>query len=163
MMHTLYEGCLPYVVRGSLPIVRSLVRNGADAKAADKDGVTALARAVEISSDPVIAFLLDDAKVPVDDRATDWCVINGNVLPLATLVAHGGKITDRHLAAAVKCGHGDMAKYLVSMGCDVNAGDVHGVSDAASAEIREFLLANGYRGNDASGAFLKRQWRGACQ
>ncbi|MBR3085001.1 MAG: hypothetical protein IKH04_01215 [Kiritimatiellae bacterium] len=53
-----------------------------------------------------------------------------------------------------------MARYLVSMGCDVNAGDVHGVSDAASAEIREFLLANGYRGNGASGAFLKRQWRG---
>ena len=142
---------------GSLPIVRILVRNGANAEAVTKEGDSVLDVAVALPSEGVIAFLLDDAKVKPDERAIDWCVINGKVIPLTTLVAHCGAVTDRHLAAAVKCGHYDMVKYLVALGCDVNANDVHGVFAGASAEIREFLLANGFRESDKNADFVKYQ------
>ncbi len=129
----------------------------ANAKAVVKDGDSVLDVAIALPSESLIAFLLDDAKVAPDERAIDWCVINGKVMPLTMLVAHGGAVTDRHLAAAVKCGHYDMVKYLVSLGCDVNAKDVHGVFNGAQVEIRNYLIANGYRESNSNVDFVKYQ------
>ena len=134
---------------GSLRLVKTLVAYKADAKATTNVGDTPLCLAVMRPAEDVIAYLLDEAGVPADQRATDWCVINGKVLPLKTLVAHGAQITNGHLKTAILlCHHemarnilengskthiDDMVRYLVSIGCDVNSVEVH----AAVSEIRE--------------------------
>ncbi len=166
---------------GSLRLVKTLVAYKADVKAVTNEGDTPLCLAVMRPAEDIIAYLLDEAGAPTDQRAADWCVTNGKVLPLKTLVAHGAKITDSHLKVALLLCHHDMAvnflengpkthiddmvQYLVSLGCDVNAVEVH----AAVSEIRadstkidrmtdeyrssvkaldailDFLRANGYR------------------
>lgn len=112
---------------GNLDIVQALVAAGAATGTTTGQGAGLLELAASANAEEFIAYLLDDLKVEVGERPVSWCVIHGKVLPLKTLVAHGGKLTDRHLAAAAKCGHLDMVKYLVEQGCDVNSPDVHGV------------------------------------
>ncbi len=149
---------------GSLPIVKALLSAGADIKAKSKDGDTALDLAVMLPAEDVIDYLLDEKRVAPTERAVLWCVTHGKVLPLTKLVAHGGAINDQHLALAVGSGHLDMVKYLVSLGCDVNAASVknaiispdsltctgadairaRGVA-AEIASILEYLYSQGYR------------------
>ena len=158
---------------GSLPIAKMLIASGADPLAKSKEGDTAIERAVMRPEEAILAYLLDDIKVngknlQPTQRAIDWCVIHSKVIPLTTLVAHGAKVTDRHLAAAVvtDCLDNvlDMVKYLVELGCDVNAKEVHDAVSHAHAhthcgkvhdEILAYLKANGYRDEDGTPRFAK--------
>ncbi len=130
--------------RGDLDIVRALagVRASTDAKTAQGD--TVLSLAVRSNSEELMAYLLDELKLPVDERSVSRCVIEGWLWPLKKLVAHGGELTDKHLAAAVKCGQFEMVKWLVARGYDVNSDDVHAVG-GGTGEIKEFLYSQGYR------------------
>ncbi len=119
---------------GSLPIAKTLILSGADPLAKSKEGDTAIERAVMRPDEAILSYLLGDVKIAgknlkPTERAVDWCVIHSKVVPLTTLVAHGAKVTDRHLAAAVLTDMNDdvldMVKYLVELGCDVNAEEVH--------------------------------------
>lgn len=133
---------------GNLQIAKDIVAAKANvaAKTKEKYARCALDFAVEHPSEALIDYFLDDLKVAPTEYSVTWCVINGKVLPLTTLVAHGGKVTDDHLAAACVKGHLDMVKYLVSLGRDVNSEAVHAaVSKGINTEISEFLYANGYR------------------
>ena len=154
---------------GSLPIAKALILSGADPLAKSKEGDTAIERAVMRPDEAILAYLLDDVKVDGKNlkptkRAVDWCVIHGKVIPLTTLVAHGAKVTDRHLAAAVltdgKDDVLDMVKYLVELGCDVNAKDVHdAVAKATTSPMFPAILAylkdNGFRDEDGTPRFAK--------
>lgn len=156
---------------GSLPIAKMLIASGADPLAKSKEGDTAIERAVMRPDEAILAYLLDDVKVngknlEPTERATDWCVVHSKVIPLTTLVAHGAKVTDRHLAAAVltdgKDDVLDMMKYLVELGCDVNAQEVHNAvkKDAAlhpatHAAKLDYLTANGYREENGTPRFAK--------
>jgi ankyrin repeat protein len=122
-----------------LRTLRALVAAGAatDRTTADGDDLVTLACAA--NSEEVLAFLLDENKRPVGERSVSWCVIHSKVLPLKTLVAHGGVLTDRHLAAAVTHALPDMVRYLVEQGCDVNSPEVHN----AVASLSRATLAQG--------------------
>ncbi len=131
---------------GSLPITKSLILSGADPMAKSKEGDTAIERAVMRLDEAILAYLLDDVKVNGKNlapttRAVDWCVVHSKVIPLTTLVAHGAKVTDRHLAAAVLTDMNDdvldMVKYLVELGCDVNAEEVHKAVRMSSDNVRK--------------------------
>jgi ankyrin repeat protein len=163
---------------GDLRTLRVLVAGGAGVEAATKDGNDLLTLACAANAEDVIAYLLDELKLPVGERPVTWCVIHGKVLPLKTLVAHGGVLSDRHLAAAAKCLHPDMVRYLVGQGCDVNspelnavlrsfpasvrnapwidlAGDttaeIAGTKDSPAAEIFFFLYSQGFRPSASQG------------
>ncbi len=150
-----YTAFLFAAERGNLEIAKMLVSAGADAKAATGAGADAVELAASANAEDLIAYLLEEAGLQVGERPVSWCVIHGKVLPLKTLVAHGGKLIDRHLAAAAKCGHLDMVKYLVGQGCDVNSDDVHAVykevlenaklSNPKFREIADYLYSQGYR------------------
>ena len=112
---------------GDLRTLRTLVAGGASTSLATSSGDDLVTLACAANAEDVLAYLLDELKLPVGERSVSWCVIHGKVLPLKTLVAHGGVLTDRHLAAAVKLALPDMVRYLVERGCDVNAPDVHAV------------------------------------
>lgn len=151
---------------GSLPIAKMLILSGADPLVKSKEGDTAIERAVMRPDEAILAYLLDDVRVNgknlvPTERAVSWCVIHSKVIPLTTLVAHGAKVTDRHLAASVltdgKDDVLDMVKYLVEQGCDVNAKEVHAAvaKVATSSAILAYLKANGYRDEDGTPRFAK--------
>lgn len=110
---------------GDLRTLRALVAAGASVSGTTADGDDLLTLACAANAEDVITYLLDERKLPVAERPVSWCVIHAKVLALKTLVAHGGVLTDRHLAAAVKLALPDMVRYLVEQGCDVNASVVH--------------------------------------
>ena len=131
---------------GSLPIAKMLILSGADPLAKSKEGDTAIERAVMRPEEAILAYLLNNVKVngknlKPTERAVDWCVIHSKVIPLTTLVAHGAKVTDRHLAAAVLTDMNDdvldMVKYLVELGCDVNSEEVHKAVKMSSDIVRK--------------------------
>ncbi len=131
---------------GSLPIAKALILSGADPLARSKENDTAIERAVMRPEESILAYLLDDVKVngkklAPTERAVDWCVVHSKVIPLTTLVAHGAKVTDRHLAAAVLTDMNDdvldMVKYLVELGCDVNAEEVHKALQMSADIVRK--------------------------
>lgn len=145
--------------RGNLDIVRLLAAAGADTRKPNGAGADLVELAASANAEDVLAYLLDEVGLKVQERPVSWCVIHGKVLTLKTLVAHGGKLTDRHLAAAAKCGHLDMVKYLVGQGCDVNSDAVHSVMPSlvtppTSAEhrlIADYLYSQGYRRKTQAG------------
>jgi hypothetical protein len=145
------SGCtaLHHAAAGGIPeIVKSLAGAGASVKAKTAEGDTVLSLAVRSDSEELLKYLLDDLKVPADERAVSRCVIEGRLWPLKMLVAHGGQLTDKHLAAAVKCGQFDTVKWLVERGCDVNAVVVHSVvseTEETMPNIKEYLESQGYR------------------
>lgn len=150
-----YTAFLFAAERGNLDIAKLLVSAGTDVKAVTGQGADAVELAASANAEDLIVYLLEEAGLKVAERPVSWCVIHGKVLPLKTLVAHGGKLIDRHLAAAAKCDHLDMVKYLVGQGCDVNSSDVHAVykeiRDKANQpgtsfrEIADYLFSQGYR------------------
>lgn len=154
---------------GSLPIARALIVSGADPLAKSSEGDTAIDRAVMRPDEAILAYLLDDVKVngknlAPTERAVDWCVIHSKVIPLTTLVAHGAKVTDRHLAASVltdgKDDVLDMVKFLVERGCDVNSDAVKAAagklrSSAIASLILDYLQENGFRSEDGKPRFTK--------
>ena len=97
-----------------------------DAKTNEGDG--ALELAAKANAPDLLAWLLDDRQVAPTARVVSQLVIAGNVPTLQTMVAHGGRLRDEHLAAAVKLGDFPMVKYLVNCGMDVNAESVLKVS-----------------------------------
>lgn len=148
---------LHYAVNAnSLRIVKLLIEGGAKATLTAKSGDSALDLAVQLPSEAIIAYLLDEQKISPTERSVSWCVINGKVIPLTTLVSHGAKVTDRHLAAAVKQGHLDMTKYLVSLGRDVNSSEIREIDlITITPEIKQFLYDNGHRTIDSKQKFTK--------
>ena len=138
---------------GNLDIVRTLATEGATLDKATVGGADLLELAAAANAQDVIEYLAGDWKMKVKDGPVSWCVAHGKVLPLKTLVAHGGKLKDRHLAQAAQCGHLDMVEYLVGQGCDVNSAEVHAVvpalvlqtSSATAQSIAEYLFSQGYR------------------
>ena len=129
---------------GALDIVKSLAGVGSATDRKTAEGDTVLSLAVQSNSEDLLKYLLDDLKLPVDERAVSRCVIEGWLWPLKMLVAHGGELTDKHLAAAVKCGHLETVKWLIERGCDVNADIVHAVG-AGTGEMAAYLHSQGYR------------------
>ena len=155
---------------GSLPIAKMLILSGADPLVKSKEGDTAIERAVMRPDEAILAYLLDDVQVAgknlkPTERAVDWCVIHSKVIPLTTLVAHGAKVTDRHLAASVltdgKDDVLDMVKFLVERGCDVNSDAVKAAagklsrSSAIASMILDYLQENGFRSEDGKPRFTK--------
>ena len=138
---------------GNLDIVRTLATEGAALDKATVGGADLLELAATANAEDVIEYLLDDWKMKVKNGPVAWCVANGKVLPLKTLVAHGGKLKDSHLALAARCGHLDMVEYLVGQGCDVNSPEVHEIvpmlvsptSPETAKAIAEYLYSQGYR------------------
>ena len=129
---------------GRLDIVRLLV--AADEKLLDartSDGDGALELAALANAPDLLAYLLDERRIAPTERGTSQMVLAGNVPTLHLLVAHGARLIDAHLAAAVKLGDFPMVKYLVEQGMDVNAEVVKNVE--AQGEIAEFLAAQGHR------------------
>ena len=129
---------------GRLDIVRLLVSANTallDARTADGDG--ALELAALANAPDLLAYLLDERRIAPTERGTSQMVIAGNVPTLRILVAHGARLIDAHLAAAVKLGDFPMVKYLVAQGMDVNADVVKSVE--AQGEIAEFLADQGQR------------------
>ena len=123
---------------GDIRTLRTLAAASADLKLATKDGDDLLTLACAANAKDVLTCLLDELKLPVGERPVSWCVIHDKVLTLKTLVAHGGTITDRHLAAAVKLALPDMVRYLVEQGCDVNAPEVHKVVEHGPHALQTF-------------------------
>ena len=157
---------------GSLQIAKMLILSGANPLAKSKEGDTAIERAVMRPEESILAYLLDDVmvggkKLVPTERAVDWSVVHSKVIPLTTLVAHGAKVTNRHLAAAVltdgKDDVLDMVKYLVEQGCDVNAPEVHAAVAKAAIppvapmfpSILAYLKDNGFRSEDGTPRFVK--------
>lgn len=131
---------------GNLDMARTLISAGAATDRKTKAGEDILELAAAANAEDLILYLLEDVGMKVGERPVSWCVIHGKVLPLKTLVAHRGKLNDRHLAAAAKCGHLDMVKYLVGQGCDVNADAVHDVMPLLlGSSIAKYLYSQGYR------------------
>ncbi len=127
---------------GRLDIVRLLVAADAsllDARTADGDG--ALELAALANAPDLLAYLLDERRIAPTERGTSQMVIAGNVPTLRILVAHGARLIDAHLAAAVKLGDFPMVKYLVAQGMDVNADIVKNVLGDAAAQIRPEISA----------------------
>lgn len=122
---------------GDLRTLRLIVAAGANTAKTTSGGDDLVTLACAANAEDVLAYLLDELKLPVGERAVSWCVIHGKVLPLKTLVAHGGDLTDRHLAAAVKLAIPDMVRYLVEQGCDVNAPEVHNAAKWLSDQLNE--------------------------
>ncbi len=152
---------------GSLPIVRMLIQAKANPMAQTKEGDSSLELAVMRPNENILNYLLDEVKVDgknlkPTERAVDLCVIHSKVIPLTTLVAHGAKVADRHLAAAVltdgRDGVLDMVKFLVERGCDVNSAEVKAAvlkcavapSPPMAADIIAYLKANGFRVEDGT-------------
>lgn len=138
---------------GNLDIVRTLATEGAALNKATADGADLLELAATANAEDVIDYLVDDWKMKVKDGPVSWCVAHAKVLPLKTLVAHGGKLKDAHLALAAQCGHLDMVEYLVGQGCDVNSAEVYKVvptlllpvPTATATAIVNYLESQGYR------------------
>jgi hypothetical protein len=137
--------------QGDLDIVKALVGVDAAMAGTTAAGDTVLSLAVRSNSEDLLEYLLDEVKLPTDERAVSRCVIEGWLWPLKMLVAHGGKVTDKHLAVAVKCGQFEMVKWLVEHGCDVNAEVVHAVAPLLrqstgekERDIWRYLLSQGY-------------------
>lgn len=116
-----FTALLRAVQNGRLDIVRNLVAAGADLAAKTKDGDGALELAAMANASELLAWLLDEKKVEPTPRVVSQLVIAGNVPTLQVMVAHGARLLDAHLAAAVKLGDFPMVKYLVNQGMDVNA------------------------------------------
>jgi hypothetical protein len=138
---------------GNLDIVRTLATEGAALDKATTGGADLLELAATANAEDVIGYLVDDWKMKVKDGPVSWCVAHAKVLPLKTLVAHGGKLKDAHLALAARCGHLDMVEYLVGQGCDVNSPEVHEIvpmlvlptSPETAKAIAAYLYSQGYR------------------
>lgn len=129
---------------GRLDIVRILAAADESllgARTADGDG--ALELAALANAPDLLAYLLDERRIAPTERGTSQMVIARNVPTLRLLVAHGARLLDAHLAAAVKLGDFPMVKYLVSQGMDVNAEIVKKID--GPAEIVEYLAAQGQR------------------
>ena len=142
---------------GRLDIVRNLVAAGADLKAKTAAGDGVLELAAKANAPDLLAWLLDEKKIAPGARVVSQLVIAGNVPTLQAMVAHGGRLSDDHLAVAVKLGNFPMVKYLVNCGMDVNAESVKAVSGEAGGKndgsyygpdgdtIRAFLHEQGQR------------------
>lgn len=138
-----YTALLRAASHGNLNLCKALLAGGADVSAVTKENDGALELAVLANADDLMAYLLDDCKAAVRAQTVDQCVVNDRVLALRMLVARGAKVTDRHLAAAVKKGYLDMVEYLVSLGRDVNADAVHGAEPVG--KVLDYLVSQGYR------------------
>lgn len=147
---------------GRVDIVRNLVAAGASLAAKTKDGDGALELAAKANAPALLGWLLDERKVAPTARVVDQLVVAGNVPTLQQMVAHGAKLLDGHLAAAIVLKDFPMVKYLVNQGMDVNAKVVRealakmkpDIPDPANdgtyygpegASIRAFLYEQGLR------------------
>ena len=133
---------------GRLDIVRNLAAAGAkmDATNGENDGVLELAAMA--NAPELLNWLLDEKKITPTARVVGQLVKAGNVPTLQQMVAHGAKLADAHLAAAIARGDFPMVRYLVSQGMDVNAPVVKNAelpTDASGDSIRAFLYDQGQR------------------
>ena len=145
---------------GRLDIVRLLVAADSallDAKTNEGDG--ALELAARANAPDILAWLLDDRKIAPTARVVSQLVIAGNVPTLQTMVAHGAKLRNEHLAVAVKRGDFPMVKYLVNCGMDVNAESVLNVCREGGAGPSSGQNDGTYYGPDGESilSFLREQ------
>jgi ankyrin repeat protein len=148
---------------GHLGLVRFLVQNGADVKAVDNFGMTALMHAAERGHLGVVEFLLE--KNPDLDKVDTTNVLTraaeGGHLDLVRFLVQNGadvKAVDNFGMTALMCaaerGHLDVVKLLVQHRADVNAVNKDGKTAwmiASTDEIRTYLAEK-----MARAAFLRR-------
>lgn len=125
---------LHWAVRaGDLAAVRQLLREGLDARAANRYGVTPLALAAQ-NGDPAIVDVLlaagADANGSLSNRQTMLMLASrsGNPAAIEALVAHGADVNARErvlgetaLMWAAAENHGEAIRSLAGAGADVNA------------------------------------------
>ncbi len=125
---------LHWAVRSDdLQAVRSLLRAGADPKAANRYGVTPLALAATNGDAAMIEMLLKAGADPNASLQGGQTVLmtaarTGNAAAVQTLLAHGAQVDAREssygetaLMWAAAENHADAAKALIEHGADVNA------------------------------------------
>ena len=125
---------LHWAVRaGDLPAVRQLLREGLDAKAANRYGVTPLALAAQNGDAAIIDVLLAagaDANGSLSNGQTMLMLASrtGNAGAIKSLVARGAQVNAKEqvlgetaLIWAATENHGDAIRSLVASGADINA------------------------------------------
>ena len=142
---------------GRTDIVRILLAAGADIDAKSKDGDGLIELAAKANGAELLAYLLDERKLPPTARVVRQLVAAGKVQTLELMVEHGATLTDDHLALAVQNRAFPMVKYLVNRGLDVNApsvkkatGEGGGTNDGSyygpdGGTIQQFLYGQGQR------------------
>jgi len=115
------------------PLSDLLIRAGADVKAANRYGITALYLACQNGNAPLIDKLLQagadaNAASTEGETALMTAARTGVVEAVEVLLGHGAQIDAREtwhgetaLMWAVAEGHAEMARYLIAHGADVNA------------------------------------------
>ncbi len=129
---------------GNQSIVELLVKAKTDVTKKTKTGKNVLDAAVDLPSEKILHYYLDEVKMAPTDISVVTCINDNRVITLNKLVEKGAKITNKHLAAAVALGRLEMVKYLISLGTDVNSTEVHSVI-TKGGKVFDLLRQNGYR------------------
>jgi ankyrin repeat protein len=136
---TLAERFLEAVRQGDLAMVRTLLEQGADIRAKDGLGSTALLLGVRKTDNvELVRFLYERAPALLDERDTagrtplSWAAEQGHLSVLRFLGERGAMIDTRDasghtpLFQAVLAGQREAAQFLIERGANVNVRDQYG-------------------------------------
>ncbi len=129
---------------GNYIAVKLLVENGADINLADKNGISALGRAVISGRTQIAEYLLKQGAKQAPDQLLDLLVKTGNtsrdIIPL--LIRWGAQINHQDesgqspLMRAIAAGKRVLVKNLIQNGADVNLADNAGRRPLAVARAQ---------------------------